>query len=64
MHDTQTWKIIPGKGPAQGRGVHIICADDPEWCLEIEENMYQNDTRIVLESCEGKANQTWQIQQA
>ena len=34
-NDTQSWKIVPGYGPAQGRGVHIVMADGPGYCLDV-----------------------------
>jgi hypothetical protein len=34
--DTQSWKIVPGYGAAQGRGFHIQMSDPPGFCLDVE----------------------------
>lgn len=56
---TQAWKVVPGVGPAQGRGVHLVMADGPGYCLDINHEQYENGSEIITWMCEGKANQTW-----
>ena len=36
----QRWRVIPGQGQAQGRGVHIVMADGGGFALDIEGERY------------------------
>ena len=40
--DTQSWRIQPGYGQAQGRGFHIIMSDGPGFCLDVEGENFNN----------------------
>jgi hypothetical protein len=58
--ESQKWKIVPGMGQAQGRGYHIVMADDG-FCLDISGGDYSDNARVISWYCESKPNQTWQI---
>ena len=60
--DTQSWKIQPGYGNAQGRGFHITMSDGPGFCLDVEGEKFEDETRIITWPCNGQPNQTWIIQ--
>ena len=62
QQNAQRWRVIPGQGPAQGRGVHIVMADGGGFCLDIDGERYEDGTRIITWLNESKPNQTWVLQ--